>query len=182
MFRRVRSTLPWILVPALAALLSVAQAQTPLKIGVFDPQRLSEETADGKRVQERLTAMREANFADLASQQKIIDGLQEQLGQQALSLSLDKRASMELDIQRRMLELSKSRDMATQMLQMELTAAQQVFNDKLLSVIDAFGREQGFDLILDRTLVAWASQKVDLTTAITDLYDKMFPPASAAGE
>ena len=42
-----------------AAALSTVCAQTSLKLGVFDPQRVSEETAEGKRIQASLAEIRD---------------------------------------------------------------------------------------------------------------------------
>jgi Skp family chaperone for outer membrane proteins len=152
-----------------------ARAQTSLKVGVFDPQRISEETAGGRRVQAELSALRDQKQQDISIKEQAINELQQQLNQQALSLSVDRRATLEMDIRRRLLELNNAKDLASQELQFELTAAQARFNDQLIVVVEAFGREEAFDLVFDRTLVAWASGSIDVTTAIIDRFDKMFP-------
>ena len=83
------------------------------KVGVFDAQRLSEETAEGKRVQAELTAFKDKKQAELQAKEKEVNDLQAQLQAQSLSLSGERRAAMEKDIQRKMLDLKSARDSAT---------------------------------------------------------------------
>jgi outer membrane protein len=149
------------------------------RLGVFDPQRVSEETAEGKRVQNELSTLRDKMQGEISAKEATINELQQQLNQQALSLSADKRTSLQMDIQRKLLDLNNANDLASRELQLEVAAAQAKFNEKLMVVVEAVGREEGFDLILDRSLVAWSSEQIGMTTAIIDSFNKMFP---ATGE
>jgi Skp family chaperone for outer membrane proteins len=52
-----------------------------------------------------------------------------------------------------------------------------------MAVIDQFSQQEGFDIILDRTLVAWVSPSVDITTALVDRFNKAVKqPEAAAAE
>ena len=165
----------------LAAGLALPADAQAIKIGVFDPGRVSEEAADAKRLQSDLEAIRDTKQAEIAAKEQVLNELRQRLQQQALSLSADKRTTMEIDIQRKLLELNAMKDMATQELQLEFAAAEARFNEKLARVVDQFARDQGFALILDATTVAWAAAAVDVTTPIVDQYNRMYP-APAAGE
>ena len=48
------------------------------------------------------------------------------------------------------------------------------------AVLDAFGRDEGFDVILDAQTVAFAAARVDVTTAIIDRFNQMIRSADAA--
>lgn len=163
----------------LLAATSLAQAQT-VKIGVFDPVRVSVEATEAKRLQAELEAIRDAKQAEITIQEQEIAALQQRLNQQALSLSVDRRTTLQIDIQRKLLALNKSKELASQELQLEFTAAEAKFNEKLRSVVEQFGREEGFSVILDAQAVAWASNAVDVTTPIVDRFNRMFPAAAAA--
>ena len=170
---------------SVAAVTTVAQEPpAPVKIGVFDAARLSEETVEGKAVQARLTSFRDKKQAELAALEKAIADMQSQLTTQSLSLSADKRAALEKDMQRKALELSQGREGATREMQMELQEAQGKFQEQLLAVVDQFGRDEGFVVILEKGLVAFASQSIDVTTALVDRFNHMVPaksePAAAA--
>ncbi len=162
-----------VLLLAVAASTSLAQSFT---VGVFDPQRVSGETVEGRRVQTELAALRDTKQQEITEKEQAIQLMQEQLSQQALSLSPDKRGSLELDIQRKIAELTTLKEIGSKVLQLEVAAAQAKFNDKLIRVVTQFGREEGFDILLDRSLVAWSAESVDVTTAMVDLFDRVYAP------
>ncbi len=84
-------------------------------------------------------------------------------------------------IERKKLEIENARTLASQELQLEFANAQGKFNEMLLAGVEEFGRSQGFDLILDTTAVAWAGEKIDVTTALIDRVDEMFPATASEG-
>jgi outer membrane protein len=157
-----------------------AQAQS-VKIGVFDPARVSEEVADARQLQEDLGKMREEKQAEITAKEQVLNDLRQKLQQQALSLSPDKRTTMEINIQRKLIEVNSMKELAGQELQLEFAAAEARFNDKLRTVIEQYGRDQGFALILDANTVAWASTAIDVTTPIVDQYNRVFPAVPTAG-
>jgi Skp family chaperone for outer membrane proteins len=161
----------------LAALAPAALAQVPTKVGVFDSQRISEETAEGKRVQASLATLRDQKQAEIEGMEQALAELQQRLSQQGLSLSAETRTAMEIDIQRRLLGINNAKDLATRQLQLEVTAAEAQFNDKLRTVVSQFGRDEGFAVLFEISTTAWASNAVDVSTAITDLFDKLYPSA-----
>jgi len=144
----------------------MALAQGTLKVGVFDPQRVSEETDEGKKVQAELTALRDKRQAELAARERELNELQGQLSAQGLSLSPERKAALEREIQKKSLELQQARDAARNELQLELASAQNRFQEKLLAVVEDFGRGQGFTMILDRSMAAYADASIDVTASI----------------
>lgn len=178
--------LEWRFVAALALALAAVgisvgdvRAQS-LKIGVFDPQRVSEATVMGKAMQGQLESFQAEKQAAIDASRKEIAALQKQLSEQRLSLSADTRNRMEMDIQRRLLALEGAQDLATREMQLELAAAKGMFEEKLLIAVEQFGKDEGFSIVLDRTLVAWASNAVDVTSALIDRFDLMFPSSEGA--
>lgn len=159
----------------LLAAISAASAQTTLKLGVFDPQRISEETIEGKRAATELSAIRDAKQQEIVAMEQNLNQLQEQFSAQALSLSIDRRAALQVEIQRRQLELQNSRELAFRELQLEIEAAEAKFNEKLRIAVTEFGRGGAFTVILDSGAVAWADASVDVTMNIIDQFDKLFP-------
>ena len=176
----IRTTVAVFALVLFAGVATPAQAQS-IKIGVFDPGRVSEEAEDAKQIQSELLAIRDKKQTDIAAREQAINDLRQRLNQQALSLSSDKRTTMEIDIQRKMLEFNSLKEMASQELQLEFSAAEARFNDKLRNVVEQYARDQGFALILDVNVVVWASPSIDVTTPIVDLYNRMYPVAAAPG-
>jgi Skp family chaperone for outer membrane proteins len=159
---------------------SMVVAQDVPKIGVFDPQRISEETTEGLRIQAELFAMRNAKQTELTTLQKAAEELQSQLMAQSLSLSPQKKQEMEIQLQKMALELQGAQESASRELQLEIGSAQNRFQDQLMAVIDQFSQQEGFDIILDRTMVAWVSPSVDITTALVDRFNETIKPPGAA--
>lgn len=145
------------------------------KVGIFDAARISEETQEGKQVQARLESFRSAKQSEIVGLEQQLGGLQDQLTAQALSLSSAKRSELEKSIQRKALEVDQKREGATREMQIEIAEAQEQFQDKLLAVIRGFGDDEEFSIILEMSLVAYAHQSTDVTTAIVDRFNRQFP-------
>jgi outer membrane protein len=159
----------------LVAMLSAANAQTSFKIGVFDPQRVSEETIEGKRIQTRLEALRDQRQTEIADDERAVAEAQQQLTQQALSLSPEKLQQMEIDIQMRMLELNSRKDTATRAFQLEIAAEEAKFNEKLRTIVSQFARGEDFAVVFEVGAVAYAAPSVDVSTGIIDAFNKAYP-------
>lgn len=155
-------------------------AQTPsaLKVGVFDANRVSEETDEGKRIAGKLSAFGEKKKSELAAKDKEISDLRSQLESQNLSLSPEKQQQMQKDIQKKTLELQQAQEAARNEFQIEVSEAQNKFQEQLIRVINQFGRDEGFSLILERSTggVAFAAEAMDVTTAIVDKFNEIVKP------
>jgi outer membrane protein len=167
----------FLILPAVLLLATVSGAvrAQELRIGVFDPQRVSEQTDLGKQLQADLGKFQAAKQADIEDKRSQVESMQEQLRTQELSLSSATRTKMEKDIQRRVLFLEAAQETATREMQLELAAAKMLFEEKLLIAVREFGKSEGFSMILDRSLVAWADNTVDVTGALIDVFNRMFP-------
>ncbi len=168
---------------ALLASPGVARGQSPAqKIGVFDASRLSGETELGKVVTARLTALQDKKKADLQAKGKAVQELQNQLDTKSLSLSPEKRTALEKDIQKKSLELSQAQEAARSELQLEYNEEQEKFQQKLLAAIEQFSRDEKFAIIFEKNSAAYVDPSLDVTTALVDRFNKMFPPPPAPEE
>jgi outer membrane protein len=164
-----------------------AQAPPALKIGVFDANRVSEETDEGKRIAAKLSAFGDKKKAELGAKEKEVGDLRAQLDSQNLSLSPEKLTQMQKDVQKKGLELQQAQEAARNEFQIEVSEAQNKFQEQLLRVINQFGRDEGFTLIVERSTggVAFAAESIDVTTAIVDKFNEMVkapadaPPAAS---
>jgi len=175
-----------ILILSLVAATGLARAQSAaLKIGVFDANRVSEESDEGKRIASRLTALGDKKKGEVSAKEKEIADLRQQLESQTLSLSPEKQSQLQKDIQKKGLELQQAQESARNEFQIEVSEAQNKFQDQLLRVISQFGRDEGFTLVLERATggVAFAAESIDVTTAIVDKFNQMVKaPADAAAK
>jgi len=155
-----------------------AQAPPALKVGVFDANRVSEETNEGKRIAARLSSFGEKKKAELAAKDKEIADLRSQLESQNLSLSPEKQQQMQKDIQKKGMELQQAQEAARNEFQIEVSEAQNKFQEQLIRVLNQFGRDEGFSLIIERSTggVAFAAEAIDVTTAIVDKFNELVKP------
>ncbi len=179
--RRIVTSLALVLAAATAV--SRAQAPPTFKVGVFDANRVSEETDEGKRIQAKLTQFGEKKKSELAAKEKEVADLRAQLDSQTLSLSPEKVTQLQKDAQKKGLELQQAQEAARNEFQIEVSDAQNKFQEQLMRVITQFGRDEGFTMIVERSTggVAFAAESIDVTTAIVDKFNEMVKaPADAA--
>src|SRR5262245_12596382 len=157
---------------AATLLVTVQAAAEGIKVGVFNAQAVSESTEIGKKIQTQLTTFSEEKEGQITERQKKLADLRQQLNQQSLSLSGDKRAELEKDIQRHVLALQSFQETARSELELEYTSATRGFQEKLLAVISEFGKNEGFTVILDQSQVAWFDASIDLTSALIDRFNR----------
>ncbi len=178
--KRIITILPTLLMAATVA--AWAQSPSALKVGVFDANRVSEETDEGKRIAAKLSAFGEKKKSELAAKDKEINELRAQLETQNLSLSPERTQQIQKDVQKRGLELQQAQEAARNEFQIEVSEAQNKFQEQLIRVINQFGRDEGFTLVLERSTggVAFAAESIDVTTAIVDKFNEIVKvPADA---
>ena len=163
---------------AVGAAGAAAQAPGALKVGVFDANRVSEETNEGKRIAAKLSSFGDKKKAELTAKDKEIADLRAQLESQNLSLSPEKQQQMQKDIQKKGMELQQAQEAARNEFQIEVSEAQNKFQEQLIRVLNQFGRDEGFSLIIERSPggVAFAAEAIDVTTAIVDKFNELVKP------
>jgi Skp family chaperone for outer membrane proteins len=170
---------------AFAAALVLASAAAPparaeVKIGVFDFQRVSEETARGQALRADLEKFGEKKKAELAAKEAELKQLEDTYKEQAFSLATEKRQQLEKDIQKKQLELQSVRDAANKEMQIEVNEAQGRFNEELVRVIQALGRERGYSIVFAREQVAYAADAIDMTGEVIERFNQETAKPAAA--
>jgi Skp family chaperone for outer membrane proteins len=157
----------------MACLLAAGAAMAvEAKLGVFDFQRVSEETARGQELRANLEKFGDKKKGELAAKESELKTLEDQYKAQAFSLAPDRRAQMEKDLQKKQLDLQSSRESAQKEMQIEVNEAQGKFNEELIKVISAVGKERGYTLIFAKEQVAFASETVDITSEVIERFNK----------
>lgn len=176
-----KSTVVMLSLSAFAAgCLTPARAQTaPTKVGVINIQSALVSTKDGQKAVSDLQARQAPKQKDLEKKQADIKALQDSLNRGGNAMSEQSKE-----------ELMRSIDTKTKQFNRDLQDAradadqdeQKVLNElgqRMMVVIDKYARDHGFSVILDvsnpQTPVLYASNSVDITKDIIDLYDKNSP-------
>ena len=155
--------------------LANAQAATG-KVGVINIQSAIVTTKDGQKAAAELDSKAAPKRKTLEAKQNEINALKDQLqkGSNALSETAKQEIVRNIDTKTK----SFNRDMEDAQAEVEQDQ-QKVLQDlggRIMAVIDKYAKDNGFVLILDvsspQTPVMFASNTIDVTKDIIDLYDK----------
>jgi len=151
-----------------------------VKIGVFDFQRVSEETARGQELRANLEKFGDKKKSEITAKEGELKAMEDKYKAEAFSLTAEKRAQMEKDIQKKQLDLQSYRDSAQKEMQIEVNEAQGKFNEQLLSVINALGKERGYTLVFAKEQVAFAADAADMTSELIERFNQETAKKAAA--
>jgi outer membrane protein len=161
-----------------------AQTAEPLRIGVFDPETIWKLTEVGKRYNQDLNDARDRLQGEIDKKQVEIDAIRDKLRQQQASLSEDKAAQMQRDIQNKTIELNRLQDDATREMKSQLSDVQNRFQQMLVHTLEVYGKEKNFTLILNKGVIDYNSPQIDITQDLIQKFNEMHktPAAPAASK
>ena len=162
---------PFVLALAIALAAGSAFA-ADVKIGVFDFQRVSEETARGQELRASLEKFGDKKKSEITAKENELKAMEEKYKAEAFSLTAERRSQMEKDIQKKQLDLQSFRESAQKEMQIEVNEAQGKFNDQLLSIINSLGKERGYTLVFAKEQVAFASDAADMTSELIERFNQ----------
>ncbi len=157
----------------------------PTKIAVIQVQAALTATKEGQKAAAELEAKMGPRKKELDGKQAEIKEMQERLQRGGNTLS----DSAKEDLTRNIDTKTKSFNRQIEDAQGELEQEQQKviggLGQKMMAVIDKYAQQNGYALVLDvssqNTPVLYASNSVDITKEVIDLYDKtVFTPTPAA--
>lgn len=157
-----------------------ALAQNSVKIGVFDVQRVTQDTAEGAKIQARLTALKDRKGAELKKLQEELEKMNQEFAGAGLSLSEEKKKDMMLRIQRKQDELDSAQKAANRELQIEVEAAQDAWQRRVIEVVNAYGRNNNFSVIIPSDAALYFNPAIDVTADLIKAIDAQPEPTAAA--
>jgi outer membrane protein len=157
-----------------------ASAQSNGKIGVINIQAAISTTKDGQKAGNDLQARFGPRKTELDKRQSDIQQLQAQLAKatddtarQSLSREIDQKTKA---VNREMEDARAELDQQEQKIMSEL-------GGRVMTVIEHYAKDHGYMVILDissqQTPVVYASETINITKDVIDLYDKNAPTAAA---
>ena len=171
--------------PAAAPVAPAAvSAPPPTKVAVIQIQAALAATKEGQKAAAELEVKLSPRKKDLDGKQAEIKELQEKLQRGGNTLS----DSAKEDLTRSIDAKTKSYNRELEDAQAELEQEQQkvvgTLGQKMMAVIDKYAQQNGFAIVLDvssqNTPVLYASNTVDITKDVIDLYDKTVFTATPA--
>jgi len=140
----------------------VAYSET--KIGVFDGQKIVEETARGKAIAAKLETLGNQKQARLKTMQDDLRRLEKELSSPALSAAAREQKNLELESKQRATKrfIEDTRREVQITTEKEMTA----FKTQIYPIIQQIGKEQGFTIILETPSVLYYDPAIDITAEI----------------
>jgi outer membrane protein len=154
-----------------------AQAQgAPSKVGVINIQGAIVTTKDGQKAASELETRSAPKRKELETKQNEINQLKDQLQKGQNTLSEATKAELYKNIDNKTKILNRDVEDAQAEFDQDQQKILQQLGQKMMAVIDKYAKDNGYTLILDvsspQTPVLYASNTIDVTKDIIDLYDK----------
>lgn len=166
----------FILLPVLALSALTAFAQTPTKVGVINIQAALVNTKDGQKAAQELEAKRAPKTKELERKQGEIRSLQDSLNRGGNAMADAAKAELVRNIDTRTKSFNRELEDSQAEWDQEQQKILQDLGQKMMTVIDKYAKDNGFSLILDvnpqNSPILYASNTIDVTREIIDMYDK----------
>jgi outer membrane protein len=176
-----------LLLPVLVLGAMAAFGQAPTKVGVINIQSALVSTKDGQKAAQELEQKRAPKTKDLEQKQSAIRTLQDSLNRGGNAMAESAKAELVRNIDAKTKAFNRELEDAQAEWDQEQQKILQDLGQKMMVVIDKYAKDSGYSLILDvsnpNTPVLYASNTIDITKEIIDLYDKnagALPTTSAA--
>jgi outer membrane protein len=173
-----RGVAGWIV--AAAGLCAVAPAWAEPKIGVVDPQRLLQESPQGKAVQDSMRAEFAPRERTLQAQAQAIKAKQDKLQKDGATMTDEQRVRAEKDLRDGERDFERARgefqDDITARRNEEYSRLQRTLGEEVRS----YAKAQSFDVILSGEAVIYATPVYDVTPAILTALQSRAATAPAA--
>lgn len=160
-----------------------AQAQET-KFAYIDAQRLILESIPGKEAAGKMEKLQKEKQAQLEKMETTIKSISDQLAAKTPAMSERAKSDLEDQYQRELRDRERfMKDAQEELRKKEATLIKPIRED-LDKIIDDYGRKNGIDLILDIKApgIIYASDRIDITKAILDIYNKQAQEKAAAGQ
>lgn len=167
----------------------------PMKIGVVDMQRISQESLLGKGYATKMDALESEIRSELTKRQNqvaqldvAIKALTDDLQKQQAILSADAVEKKQQEIVKKNRDRQAlTEDSQADIQRMQQSAQQKAqefqvdFNTKIQPILQAVGKDKGLDVILDRATLVLINNEMDITRDVVVKADDMEKAARPAG-
>ena len=161
-----------------------ATMSAPTKVGVIQIQAALAATKEGQKAAAELEVKLAPRKKELEGKQSEIKDLQDRLQKGGNTLSDSAKEDLTRNIDTKTKSYNRQLEDAQAELEQEQQKLVNVLGQKMMAVIDKFAQQNGFAIVLDvsnqNTPVLYASNTVDITKEVIDLYDKTVFTATPA--
>jgi outer membrane protein len=143
------------------------------KIAFINPQRIFQESADGKAALTRVQTLTQKKQTENGTRQKTLQENQQKLQSSGNVMSDAARSQLEKEIEKQQLDLQRFQQDAQAEIQELQTEVQNEFARKVQPLIDQIAKEKGLQLVFNASDAgfAWVDPGLDLSTEIIKKLD-----------
>jgi outer membrane protein len=142
-----------------------------LKIGVVDVQQVLNQSQRGQVVKQKLEQERIGRQKDLDTRQQELVKLQGEYEKQAPVLSEQAKREKKEGLERRFRDARRIAEDANRDFDKKVREAEMETTREIFAVIQEYGKDQGFSVILERSSIVFGAAAVDVTAEVIKRYD-----------
>jgi len=148
--------------------LALPAAAQQLSIAVIDVQRVVTESDPGKQALQKLKELQDAKIDEGRALQQTLAGLQEQMAKQRFTLSEERLAEMNKQLEDGQIALQRFQDDAERELDESRRRELGGLEGRIIPVINEVGTERGFTVIFNKfqSGLVYADDSVDITDEV----------------
>ena len=149
---------------------SVSKA-AEIKVGYVDFSKVQTESKSGKDAIKSIEKLFKEKQALLDQRQGELEKLMQELDKQSAVLSSEVRKQKEDKLQKEYKDLQRFKSDSEEELNKKKSEIAKQMYDEVQAIISKYGKEEGYTLILERSVVLYAPEAVDITDKIIKAYD-----------
>ena len=159
---------------ALAAVPALAQSTGDVKVAVIDVERILLESERGKAALDEIEQLRTEKQQQGEAMQQEVNDLRQRLAEGRLSLSEDKLAELQKELEDKSIALRRFQDDANRELSKKRDQILQTIENSVFPVINQIGEEGGYTLIFNKfsSGLVYADEAVDITAQVIERYNQ----------
>jgi outer membrane protein len=146
-------------------------AAQAVKIGVVDVQQVLNQSQRGQAVKQKLEQERIGRQKELDGRQQELVKLQAEFEKQAPVLSEQAKREKKEGLERRFRDARRVAEDANRDFEKRVREAEMETTREIFTVIQEYGKDQGFSVILERSSIVFGAPAVDVTTDVIKRYD-----------
>lgn len=154
--------------------LFAATGASAQKIGFVDLQRALNEVDEGAKAKAKLKKEFEKKQKQLDSKQEKLKAMKAELDAGGMMLQPDVKQQKMAELQKELVEVQQLYyQLQNELSQREAAATGEIFK-KMGTLLQTIGRDQGFDMIVEKSAVLFAKNQSDLTPELIRKYNKAY--------
>jgi outer membrane protein len=146
-------------------------AAQALRVGVVDVQQILNQSQRGQMLKQKLEQERTGRQKELDGRQQELVKLQAEFEKQAPVLSEQAKREKKESIERRVRDARRVAEDANRDFEKKVREAEMETTREIFAVIQEYGKDQGFSVILERSSLIFSAASVDVTSDVIKRYD-----------